>query len=41
MRSVIKNYGIILILSYLLGLGCLAVAAKISVGTAVSFPVDI
>jgi len=41
MRNVMKGYGLVGLLVCLLGLGGLAVASKISVGTAVSFPVDI
>jgi len=41
MRNVMKRYGLVGLLACLLGLGGLAVASKISVGTAVSFPVDI
>ena len=41
MRNVMKRYGLVGFLVCLLGLGGFAVASKISVGTAVSFPVDI
>ena len=41
MRNVMKRYGLVGLLVCLLWLGGLAVASKISVGTAVSFPVDI
>jgi hypothetical protein len=37
----LKRYGIFFMIILLVGLGGLAVASKISVGTAVSFPVDI
>ena len=41
MKTFIKRYGIIVLVAFLLGLGGFAVASKISVGTAVTFPVDI
>jgi|AntAceMinimDraft_12_1070368.scaffolds.fasta_scaffold19664_2 hypothetical protein len=41
MRRQLKRYGLICALVFLLGVGSLAIASKISVGTAVSFPVDI
>ena len=41
MPNAMKRYGLVGLLVCLLGLGGVAVASKISVGTAVSFPVDI
>jgi hypothetical protein len=41
MRNVMKRYGLVALVACLLGLGGFAVASKISVGTAVTFPVDI
>jgi hypothetical protein len=41
MRRQLKRYGLICAIVLSLGAGGLAIASKISVGTAVSFPVDI
>lgn len=40
-RRQLKRYGLLCLAIFLLGVGGLAIASKISVGIAVSFPVDI